>query len=143
MTMHFGAAIFATDYAIRPDELARELEQRGFESIWLPEHTHIPVSRCNRHYQASSRHRHLPHHRTRHDHNRERSCESRCALGWAIHLWYWRRVERRGDGKPRDELQNAVAAVARAGPRDEGNLDQRRSGVSGEFVNFDKIWSYP
>jgi probable F420-dependent oxidoreductase len=45
MTMHFGAAIFATDYAIRPDELARELEQRGFESIWLPEHTHIPVSR--------------------------------------------------------------------------------------------------
>lgn len=43
--MHFGAAIFATDYGIRPDELARELEQRGFESIWLPEHTHIPVSR--------------------------------------------------------------------------------------------------
>ena len=43
--MHFGAAIFATDYAIGPDELARELEQRGFESIWLPEHTHIPVSR--------------------------------------------------------------------------------------------------
>src|SRR5215510_15645073 len=43
--MHIGAAIFATDYAIGPDELARELEQRGFESIWLPEHTHIPVSR--------------------------------------------------------------------------------------------------
>src|SRR5437870_12576102 len=45
MTMHFGAAIFATDYAIRPDELARELEQRGYESLWLPEHTHIPASR--------------------------------------------------------------------------------------------------
>src|SRR5437867_1018329 len=43
--MLIGAAIFATDYAIRPDDLARELEQRGFESIWLPEHTHIPVSR--------------------------------------------------------------------------------------------------
>jgi probable F420-dependent oxidoreductase len=37
--------MFATDYAIRPDELAREVEQRGFESIWLPEHTHIPASR--------------------------------------------------------------------------------------------------
>src|SRR2546427_12000524 len=43
--MLIGAAIFATDYAIRPDELARELEQRGFESLWLPEHTHIPASR--------------------------------------------------------------------------------------------------
>ncbi|HKA16886.1 MAG TPA: LLM class F420-dependent oxidoreductase [Blastocatellia bacterium] len=43
--MQFGAYIFATDYSIRPDELARELEQRGFESLWLPEHTHIPASR--------------------------------------------------------------------------------------------------
>lgn len=43
--MEIGAFIFATDYAIRSDELARELEQRGFESLFLPEHTHIPVSR--------------------------------------------------------------------------------------------------
>src|SRR5881628_3134861 len=43
--MLIGAAIFATDDAIRPDELARELEQRGYESLWLPEHTHIPASR--------------------------------------------------------------------------------------------------
>jgi probable F420-dependent oxidoreductase len=43
--MLFGAAMFATDYAIRPDELARELEQRGFESLWVPEHTHIPANR--------------------------------------------------------------------------------------------------
>jgi probable F420-dependent oxidoreductase len=37
--------MFATDYAIRPDDLARAAEERGFESIWLPEHTHIPASR--------------------------------------------------------------------------------------------------
>src|SRR5690242_12778558 len=43
--MHYGLMMFATDYAIRPDQLAREAEQRGFESLWLPEHTHIPVSR--------------------------------------------------------------------------------------------------
>jgi probable F420-dependent oxidoreductase len=43
--MLIGVAIFATDYSIRPDELARELEQRGYESLWLPEHTHIPASR--------------------------------------------------------------------------------------------------
>ena len=43
--MHFGAVMFTTDYSIRPDELARVLEDRGFESMWVPEHTHIPASR--------------------------------------------------------------------------------------------------
>jgi len=43
--MHYGITMFATDYAIRPDELARAVEERGFESLWLPEHTHIPASR--------------------------------------------------------------------------------------------------
>ncbi len=40
--MHFGISMFATDYAIPPDELARALEERGFESVWVPEHTHKP-----------------------------------------------------------------------------------------------------
>jgi probable F420-dependent oxidoreductase len=43
--MQFGVMMFATDYAIRPDELARAVEERGFESLWFPEHTHIPASR--------------------------------------------------------------------------------------------------
>ena len=43
--MLFGVGIFSTGYAIRPYELAREAEARNFESLWLPEHTHIPVSR--------------------------------------------------------------------------------------------------
>ena len=43
--MDFGIVMFATDYAIRPDELARAAEERGFESLWFPEHTHIPASR--------------------------------------------------------------------------------------------------
>ena len=43
--MHIGLCIFATDYAVRIDELAREAEARGFESLFVPEHTHIPVSR--------------------------------------------------------------------------------------------------
>ena len=43
--MKFGVLMFATDYAIRPDQLARAVEERGFESLWLPEHTHIPTSR--------------------------------------------------------------------------------------------------
>jgi probable F420-dependent oxidoreductase len=43
--MHLGICMFATEYAIPVDELAREAEARGFESLWVPEHTHIPVSR--------------------------------------------------------------------------------------------------
>ena len=43
--MDYGVVMFATEYAIPPDELARALEERGFESVWFPEHTHIPASR--------------------------------------------------------------------------------------------------
>jgi probable F420-dependent oxidoreductase len=43
--MHIGALMFPTDYAIRPDDLARAAEERGFESLWFPEHTHIPTAR--------------------------------------------------------------------------------------------------
>ena len=43
--MKYGVAMFCTDYSIAAEHLARELETRGFESIWLPEHTHIPASR--------------------------------------------------------------------------------------------------
>src|SRR5258706_3204245 len=45
--MEFGVAMFPTDYAIRVDDLARACEERGFESIWFPEHTHIPASRLS------------------------------------------------------------------------------------------------
>ena len=43
--MHIGLCIFDTDYSIAIDELARAAEARGFESLWVPEHTHIPASR--------------------------------------------------------------------------------------------------
>jgi alkanesulfonate monooxygenase SsuD/methylene tetrahydromethanopterin reductase-like flavin-dependent oxidoreductase (luciferase family) len=43
--MKYGVVIFATDYTIRPDELAKAAEERGFESIFFPEHAHIPTSR--------------------------------------------------------------------------------------------------
>src|SRR5216110_3362035 len=43
--MHVGAAMFFTDYSMAPAELGRALEERGFESIWAPEHSHIPLSR--------------------------------------------------------------------------------------------------
>jgi probable F420-dependent oxidoreductase len=43
--MDFGASMFFTDYSMAPHALAQALEARGFESVWAPEHSHIPLSR--------------------------------------------------------------------------------------------------
>ncbi len=43
--MDFGVLMFFTDYAISAVDLAKALEERGFESVWAPEHSHIPTSR--------------------------------------------------------------------------------------------------
>jgi probable F420-dependent oxidoreductase len=43
--MKFGGAMFFTDYSMTAQELAQALEERGFDSVWAPEHSHIPVSR--------------------------------------------------------------------------------------------------
>jgi probable F420-dependent oxidoreductase len=43
--MHLGVTMFGTDQSMRPDELAHEVEDRGFVSLYLAEHTHIPASR--------------------------------------------------------------------------------------------------
>jgi probable F420-dependent oxidoreductase len=45
--MKIGVQIFATDYSIRPAALAKVAEERGFESLWFPEHSHIPASRLS------------------------------------------------------------------------------------------------
>jgi probable F420-dependent oxidoreductase len=43
--MQFGAAMFFTEYSMGPGELGLALEQRGFESLWVPEHSHVPQPR--------------------------------------------------------------------------------------------------
>ena len=45
--MKIGAAMFFTDYSMAPGELGRALEERGFDSVWAPEHSHIPLSRAS------------------------------------------------------------------------------------------------
>ena len=47
--MRYGVTMFATDVSIDVVELARAAEDRGFESLWLPEHTHIPLTRLTPH----------------------------------------------------------------------------------------------
>jgi len=41
--VHFGVHVFPTEYSFQPDELARAVEERGLDSLWFSEHTHIPV----------------------------------------------------------------------------------------------------
>lgn len=43
--MHLGLFSYNVDYGARPDEIAQAAEERGFESFWVGEHTHIPASR--------------------------------------------------------------------------------------------------
>jgi probable F420-dependent oxidoreductase len=45
MDMEIGASIFFTDYSMAPTELAIALEERGFDSLWVAEHSHTPVTR--------------------------------------------------------------------------------------------------
>ena len=43
--MDIGVFSYNTEYSMPADELAVACEERGYESLWLPEHTHIPASR--------------------------------------------------------------------------------------------------
>lgn len=45
-TQAFGVTMFPTDYSIQPVELARAVEERNLDSLFFPEHTHIPASRA-------------------------------------------------------------------------------------------------
>jgi probable F420-dependent oxidoreductase len=56
--MQFGVHIFPTEYSMQPDELGRTVEERGLDSLWFSEHTHIPVRFLN----APGRGRALPDH---------------------------------------------------------------------------------
>src|SRR5215471_14141169 len=97
-TMEIGASIFFTEYSISPTELAPALEERGFDSLWVAEHSHIPVTRrfsppgtsgelgrhlrcdgpirdagrgCGRHQAAQTRNRRLPCDPARYDPDRQ------------------------------------------------------------------------
>lgn len=168
--MLFGVAIFPTDYAIRPDELARELEQRGFESLWFPEHTHIPANRRTP-YPAGGD---LPKEYW-HTHDpfvaltaaAMATTKLRVATGICLIIerdpvttakevasldmlsggrfifgigggWNAEEMENHGTNyKSRWRLlRERVLAMKEIWTRDEAEFH-------GEFVNFDKLWSYP
>jgi probable F420-dependent oxidoreductase len=54
--MRYGVTMFVTDVSIGVVDLARAVEERGLDSLWLPEHTHIPTSRKTHHPSGGELH---------------------------------------------------------------------------------------
>ena len=167
--MEFGVAIFATHDAIRPGDMARLAEERGHESLFFPEHTHMPVH-------------HTPHYRMpelprRYSHTFDLfvavtaavSATTRLRVGSGVCLVIqrdpittakevasvdylsggrfefgvgagWNRVEMANHGTdPRRRmkvLRERVEAMKQIWTQEEASY-------AGEFVNFDRIWSWP
>src|SRR5436190_8432606 len=155
--MQIGAAMFFTDYSMAPTELGRALEERGFESLWAPEHSHIPLSRkspfpsggelpkqyydamdpfvmlsvaAGGHEEAQTRHRRLPRHPARHDPDREGGGVARPGLGRAVSVRDRWRVEPGRNGGPRRGLCDALQEDARADRGDARDLDQIEARIS-------------
>ena len=151
--VEFGIGYFATHDGVGPGALARLVEERGHESLFFPEHTHIPASRetpypaggelprkyfhsydlfvaltrgRGRDLEAARRQRHLPGHRARPDHDRQGGRERRPSLGRAPGVRRRRGLEPRGDAQPRHRSARAHGDHGRAGGGDEGDLDAGR-----------------
>ena len=118
--MRVGVFYFPTDYGIDIRELARAAEERGFESLFLPEHTHIPKSRrtpfpgggelpkAYSHYarpvrravvcrrcdkKNPTRYRHLSNPTARPDRDGKVRGQSGPVVRWPLHFRHWRRLE--------------------------------------------------
>ncbi len=158
--MHFGALIFFTDYSIGPVELARALEQRGFEvpvgrgALSHPAVAHVALSAGRRAAEevlrrhgpvrdpgrgrggddpSQARHRHLPRHPARHHPDRQAGGEPRPDLERPLPVRHRRRLECGGDGRPRHRLQGAVRGDARARRGHARDLDQVEARVRGSL----------
>ncbi len=168
--MDLGVFSFNTEYTLPADELAKECEARGFESLWLPEHTHIPASRESQYPGGGE----LP---TEYAHMSDpfiglaaaAAVTTRLKLGTGISLVTehdpivqakqvasldrisrgrfifgigagWNKEEMANHGTPPAKrwkvLTERVQAMKALWTQDEASYH-------GEFVNFDRVWSYP
>src|SRR5438105_3399027 len=154
--MRIGGQMFFTDYSMTPTELALALEERGFDSLWVPEHSHIPLTRKSpfpsggdlpkkyydvmdpfvvaergrgRDQDAASRHRHLPDRSARPDPDRQAGRFDRPDLGGPLPVRHRQRLERGRDGQPWHGFRKPPQAGARARRGHEGNLDQVKGRV--------------
>lgn len=169
-TARFGVQMFPTDYAIQPVELAKAVEERGLDSLFFPEHTHIPASRATPFPGGGDLPKQYWH--THDPYVALGACAAvteRITLGTGICLVIerdpitlakeaasldmisngrfvmgigagWNREEMENHGanyKHRwAEMREKVLAMKAIWSEDEPEFH-------GEYVNFDKMWSYP
>ncbi len=166
----FGATMFPTDYAIQPVPLAQAVEERGLDSLFFPEHTHIPASRATPFPGGGD----LPK-MYWHTHDpfvalgAAAAATSRIKLGTGICLVIerdpiilakevasldqisggrvilgigagWNREEMENHGAPYDRRWAVVREKVLA-MREIWSHDEAE--FHGEFVDFDPLWSYP
>ncbi len=149
--MHHGVFIFPTDYSIRIDELARAAEERGFESLFVTEHTHIPTSRRSPFGGGGP----LP---KEYSHTLDPFIGLTAAAAATTHLKLGTGICLVIEHDPitlaktiasLDLLSNGrflfgIGAGWNAEEMENhGTVFKTRSQYHGEFVNFDPIWSYP
>ena len=168
--MKLGVLSFNTEYSIRADDLAVAAEDRGFESVWFPEHTHIPASRetpwpgngplpkeyahmCDPFASAAAAAvvtktlkigtgiclviEHDPIALAKTVATVDRLSDGRFLFGVGAG---WNREEMENHGTPYSErwkiLEERVKAMKVIWTEEEASFH-------GNYVNFDKIWSYP
>src|SRR5215468_9600177 len=161
--MQVGCAMFFTDYSMSAMELARALEERGFESVWAPEHSHIPLSRKTPfpgggelpkpyydamdpfrgargsrpgHENHQSRYWRGPHSAARRDPDRQACRLNRPGEPGTVPVWSRGWLEPGRNGRPRHRLCDPLQAGARIDRGDEGSLDQSRGGISRRVREF-------
>lgn len=168
--MKLGVFHFNTEYSIRADELAIAAEERGFESVWFPEHTHIPASRQTAWPGKGPLPREYVHMSDPFASAAAAAAVTKTIkLGTGICLIIehdplalaktvatvdqisngrflfgvgagWNREEMENHGTPYDKrwkvLEERVKAMKALWTQEEASFH-------GEFVNFDKVWSYP
>jgi probable F420-dependent oxidoreductase len=168
--VEFGIGCFATHYGLQPGALARLAEERGHESLWFPEHTHIPASRDTP-YPAGGE---LP---RKYSHTYDlfvalacaAEATSRLRIGSGICLVIERdpittakevaSVDRISGGRfefgvgagwNREEMENhgtdprrRMAIMAERVEAMKAIWTEDEASFHGEHVNFDRIWSWP
>ena len=168
--MEFGVTMFVTDYSISATDLAVAIEERGFDALFVPDHTHIPAARTSPFAGGDV----LPDDYIRnHDMfttlTAAAAVTKRIRLGTGICLVVerdpiitakqiasldqisngrvdfgigggWNREEMENHGTPWNRrwkiVRERIEAMKQIWTQDEASYQ-------GEFVNFDRIWSWP
>ncbi|MCH9674602.1 MAG: LLM class F420-dependent oxidoreductase [Gammaproteobacteria bacterium] len=168
--MDLGIFTYNTEYMIRIDHLAKAAEERGCESLWVPEHTHIPASRDSafpgggdlpREYihmsdpftslaaaaavtdtiklgtAISLVNQHDPIALAKQVATLDRLCDGRFIFGVGAG---WNAEEMANHGIPFKKRWKALRERVEAM---KAMWTEEEASYHGEFVNFDRIWSYP